>query len=147
LYDYALQDPINTYDLAGQAAQRFGPIVKGARDVARKIFSRGPKPQAPGSLVSKLNVVERHAYDFILKDPNKMRKIFGNPGHSLSGLVQRLNGEENVVAAVVQAARQGPILTRSSDGIFVTARNVHGTTVTIQGRIFNGVTRVGDFLA
>ncbi len=75
-------------------------------------------------------------------DANKLRHIFGNAGHNLSGLVEHFGSEESAFNAV-QKATQGAA-GRLSD-VFETTVNVGGQDVTVRGRLIDGVVRIGTF--
>jgi RHS repeat-associated protein len=83
----------------------------------------------------------------ILGDPNRLDHIFGNEGHNLAELTERLGGESKVVGAV--AERLGQIgaanLQTNSIGIFSAYISVGGEVVEVTGRVINGVIYVSNF--
>lgn len=82
-----------------------------------------------------------------MDDPNKLHHIFGNPDHDLDALLGHYGSEEAAGQAIVEAVNQA-----HRDGALVLdARRryrqvieVGGYSVTVDGRIVNGIARVGS---
>ncbi|HEX7157897.1 MAG TPA: RHS repeat-associated core domain-containing protein, partial [Edaphobacter sp.] len=83
----------------------------------------------------------------IFSDPNRLNHIFGDEGHRLSELTERLGGEANVVTAV--ADRVGAIgatnLPTNANGVFNTFLMVGGEVVQVTGRVIDGVIYISNF--
>ena len=82
-------------------------------------------------------------------DPNKLNHIFGNTGHNLALLVDKLGGQVNTYNAVQQAV-QAQVNTQGLTGIFNSVTNpivvnVSGYTVHAGGSVINGFFHPGTF--
>ena len=72
-------------------------------------------------------------------EPNKLNHLFAKQQHGLDGLVQRYGGQE----AVVEQMYRGLSSVTPSDGLFSVTRRIGGQAVTIDGRVVNGIPRIG----
>jgi len=79
-------------------------------------------------------------------DPNKRRHIFGEPRHRLDRLV-RLYGSEAAAAEAIgsriEAAFKNGELIFDSNGLFRQVFDIGGISVTVSGRVIEGIPRVG----
>jgi RHS repeat-associated protein len=81
----------------------------------------------------------RSAVRAVMRDPNKVRHIFGNAGHKLGNLVNQLGGKEKTLEAVFKAL-DGKL---PSSGGFIEKIVINGTSVEVRGAVVNGITRIG----
>ena len=81
-----------------------------------------------------------------MDDPNRLRHIFGEPRHNLGRLV-RLCGSEAAAAAAINGAVEAALrrgdLTLDDNGLYRRVFDIGGISVTVSGRIIDGVARVG----
>jgi hypothetical protein len=78
-------------------------------------------------------------------DPNRRRHIFGEPRHNLDGLARHYGGEEAAGRAIVEAvanAYSTGNLAVDDDGLFKQVFEIGGNSVTVSGRVVDGVARV-----
>ena len=79
-------------------------------------------------------------------DPNRRRHVFGEPKHNLDRLVRQSGSEEAAAQAIsdaVNAAFRSGDLIVDRDGRYRQVFDIGGISVTVSGRIVNGVVRVG----
>lgn len=83
----------------------------------------------------------------VLSDPNRLNHIFGDEGHRLSELTERLGGEANVVSAVADrlGSLGAPNLPTNANGVFNTYIMVGGEVVQVSGRVIDGAIYVSNF--
>ncbi len=68
--------------------------------------------------------------------------IFGNAGHNLGPVVAAAGGQTQAATAIATAAQQAANTGVIGNGLFETAVNVAGHTVTVRGNVINGVVNV-----
>jgi hypothetical protein len=78
----------------------------------------------------------------IAVEANKLRHVFGNEGHNLSGLVEHFGSEEATFSAVQRATQAGA---KGLSDVFETSVKVAGQNVTVRGRVIDGAVRIGTF--
>jgi hypothetical protein len=98
--------------------------TKGADDVARRTVTALTREQDAGLRAA-------------LRDPNKFRHVFDNPGHKLDPLVRELGSREAVLREAVLA------VPRSQKGIFEVTTQVGRHNLTVRGRVADGVPQIG----
>jgi RHS repeat-associated protein len=72
-------------------------------------------------------------------EPNKLNHLFAKQQHGLDGLVGRYGSQE----AVVEQMYRGLEGLTPSEGLFSVTRTIGGQAVTIDGRVVNGIPRIG----
>lgn len=82
-------------------------------------------------------------YDGLQKslEPNKLNHLFAKQEHGLDGLVSRYGSQEAVVEQMYRGLSGA--VTPGSDGLFSVTRRIGGQAVTIDGRVVNGIPRIG----
>ena len=68
--------------------------------------------------------------------------MFNNPGHLLDEFVRAHGGQTGAMTAIVKGLLAGDIPT-GGDGQFEVQRTIDGVTITIRGRVVDGVPRIG----
>lgn len=74
-------------------------------------------------------------------DPNKLRHIFGKAEHKLDGVVKNYGSEEETFQATAGATDDA--VKGMTDGLFKESVGVAGESVTVTGKVVNGVARIG----
>jgi len=81
-----------------------------------------------------------------MDDPNRLRHIFGEKRHNLGRLV-RVYGSESAaaeaIAGAVEAALRSGELIVDGNGLYRQVFDIGGVSVTVSGRVIDGVARVG----
>lgn len=72
-----------------------------------------------------------------MRDPNKLRHIFGKPQHNLGPLTRELGGQEALMREAVLAVPRG------TTGTFEVTKRIGTYDLTVRGRVVNGVPRIG----
>ena len=75
-------------------------------------------------------------------DPNKLHHIFGQAKHNLDDVVTAAGSEEKAFL-VLEDAIQAIIDSKKTTGLFKETVEVFGVEVTIQGKVVNGIARIG----
>jgi hypothetical protein len=78
-------------------------------------------------------------------NPNTLHHVFGKASHNLGGLVQAFRGSEEAAYRAVEKAAQFQANAGKIADIFETAVKVGAHTVTVRGRVIDGVVRIGTF--
>jgi hypothetical protein len=81
-----------------------------------------------------------------MKDPNKLRHIFGNSNHYLGPLVQHYGSEEAALRAMqdeVNKAYQDGRLVTDTYGVYQQVFDFGGYSVVIKGRVVDGNVHIG----
>lgn len=84
------------------------------------------------------------AVHFALKLPgaaNTINHIFGKSAHNLQGLVTRLGSRAAAYTALYDATN-AVVRAQGTTGLFQSAVNVAGQTVTVRGNVVDGVLRI-----
>ena len=80
-----------------------------------------------------------------MDDPNRRSHIFGEPTHNLDVLVQQYGSAEAAGRAIVEAVNtaleNGNLIVDDRD-LFKQVFDVGGNSVTVSGRVIDGVARV-----
>ena len=80
-----------------------------------------------------------------MDDPNRRNHIFGEPRHNLAVLIRQYGSAEAAGQAIVDAinaAFESGNLTVDDHGLYKQVFDVCGNSVTVSGRIIDGVVRV-----
>jgi len=77
-------------------------------------------------------------------DINKLHHIFGNRAHRLDSLIDHF-GSEAAAFAAVQNAIQDVVKQRGITGVFEQVLDLGGITLTVRGKVIDGVARIGTF--
>jgi len=80
-----------------------------------------------------------------MDDANRRNHIFGEPRHNLDSLVRQCGSEEaagEAIVAAVNAAFESGNLIVDDDGLYKQGFDVRENSVTVSGRVINGVVRV-----
>jgi len=81
-----------------------------------------------------------------MDEPNRRHHIFGEPRHNLDRLV-RLYGDElaaaQAITDAVETAFKSSQLPVDADGLFKQVFDISGVSVTVSGRVVNGIARIG----
>lgn len=77
------------------------------------------------------------ALSAVMRDPNKLRHIFGKPQHNLGPLTKELGGQEALIREAVLAVPRG------TTGAFEVTTRLGRYDLTVRGRVVNGVPRIG----
>jgi hypothetical protein len=72
-------------------------------------------------------------------EPNKLNHLFAKQQHGLDGLVEHYGSQ----GAVVEQMYRGLSGVTPRDGLFSVTRTIGGEAVTIDGRVVNGIPRIG----
>lgn len=72
-------------------------------------------------------------------DPNKLNHIFGRADHNLDGLVKQFGSQEKAFEALQTAVRNKGGL----EGVFKTTVKLGSETVTVTGKVVDGVAQIG----
>jgi hypothetical protein len=72
-----------------------------------------------------------------MRDQNKLRHIFGKAQHNLGPITRELGGEEALMREAVLA------VPRATTGTFEVTKTVGTYSLTVRGRVVNGVPRIG----
>ena len=83
----------------------------------------------------------RKGVDLVLRDPNKMRHIFGQSKHNFAPLASKLGGNEKVVQKALQTLGKSGKL--PSTGAFIETVHIEGFNITIRGFMQDGIPRIG----
>lgn len=77
------------------------------------------------------------ALSAVMRDPNKLRHIFGKPQHNLGPVTKELGGQEALIREAVLAVPRG------TTGTFAITTRIGRYDLTVRGRVVNGVPRIG----
>jgi hypothetical protein len=80
-----------------------------------------------------------------MDDPNRRHHIFGEPKHNLDPLIRRYGSEEAAAQAIVEAVTtvfESGGLTIDDHGLYEQVFDVDGNSVTVRGRVVDGMARV-----
>jgi hypothetical protein len=80
-----------------------------------------------------------------MENANRRHHIFGDPTHNLDPLVRQYGNEEAAGCAIVEAVRAAfaaGSLIADDDGLYRQIFDVGGNSVTVSGRVVNGVARI-----
>jgi hypothetical protein len=75
-------------------------------------------------------------------DPNKLHHIFDDPDHDLNVLLDEFGSPESAFDAVAAATRDA-IKLQGITGQFEIQVEIGGQTVTVRGRVYNGIINIG----
>lgn len=81
-----------------------------------------------------------------MDDANRRNHIFGEPRHNLDALVRQHGSEEaagRAIADAVDGAFDAGTLVVDDAGLYKQVFDVGGNSVTVSGRVINGVVRIG----
>lgn len=146
-YDYALQDPINGYDLDGRCAQAqalcqaIWGALRGAAKKAPKAAAKAKVPAPrPSPTLGPMSAPQQAAFNAIVNDADRMKHIF-KPTHHLDNMVHLLGSQQAVVREVVMNVGRVP----TSGQSFSVLRIVSGSVLQVTGSFVNGVLRISNF--
>lgn len=102
--------------------------------------SSGVAAKTADDFVGPLSKAE---YDGLQKalEPNSLNHLFAKQQHVLDGLVERYGSQEAVVEQMYRGLSGA--VTPNSEGLFSVTRSIGGQAVTIDGRVVNGIPRIG----
>jgi len=75
-------------------------------------------------------------------DANKLWHIFGKPGHNLGALVETYGSQQAAYNALLQATER-TVASKGLTGVFKTTVQVGSDTITVTGKVVNGVVEIG----
>lgn len=75
---------------------------------------------------------------------NKLNHIFGQARHNLGPLAQKF-GSQQAAFTAVESAIQAKVAKEGLTGVFRTSVSVGGQSVEVQGKVIDGVARIGTF--
>lgn len=78
----------------------------------------------------------------LVADANKLHHIFSDPDHNLGELVEHFGSEKATFNAVQRATQAG---VKGLSDVFETTVKVAGQSVTVRGRVIDGIARIGTF--
>jgi hypothetical protein len=134
LYEYVNNNPVNRIDLFGLDGIDLGPgsangqNIENLGDVTR---------EAEG--LPNLNLQAQQKAEQALQ--NKLNHIFGKPMHKLDCILKKFNGDQKKAFDALNNALKNQKL--PDNQLFETTVDIEGKTVTILGRVINGVANIG----
>ncbi|NMG72896.1 RHS repeat-associated core domain-containing protein, partial [Parazoarcus communis] len=75
-------------------------------------------------------------------DPNKLKHIFGQERHNLSGVAKQFGSEEKAFNAIQQATETA-VGSQGLKGVFEMTVKVGTETITVRGNVVDGVVKIG----
>lgn len=75
-------------------------------------------------------------------DPNKLKHLFGQERHNLSGVVKQFGSEEKAFNAIQQATERA-VGSEGLKGVFETTVKVGTETITVRGNVIDGAVKIG----
>ena len=148
LYAYVGGNPINLVDPSGLAATEcngcaistVGPfdLIGGGAAAAKLLYSGGR------SLLGILGGAAAKHLDDVARgvDPNKLKHIFGQERHNLSGVVNQFGSQQKAFNAIQQAT-ESAVRSQGLTGVFETTVKVGTETITVRGNIVDGAVKIG----
>ncbi len=143
-------DPLapDTYDYDPDTGLAQVDHIADTTTKARRATSVDPSSLQPGQAAAKtaddfVGPLSKAEYDGLQKalEPNSLNHLFAKQQHGLDGLVERYGSQEAVVEQMYRGLSGA--VTPSSEGLFSVTRSIGGQAVTIDGRVVNGIPRIG----
>lgn len=121
----------------GRSSARRAP---GVVRLASGLFRAAKAGEDALRTVTALTREQDTALSAVMRDPNRLEHIFGQGGkHNIGQLTNELGGQEAVVReAILRIPRSQP------EGVFKIATDIGPHSVTVTGRMMNGVPRVSN---
>ncbi len=116
-----------------------------ARGAAREAVPEPEKPSPRGEISPPLQspeTLETEDLQLPKLDPNKIHHIFDDPDHGLNVLIDKFGSSENAFDAVAAATRDA-INSQGISGQFEIQVEIGGQSVTVRGRVHNGIVNIG----
>jgi hypothetical protein len=128
------------------AAKAFKRNAEKAVERKRRVEQATPPPRkpaprgSPGGASRTVTALTREqdvALQAAVRDPNKIRHIFGKAEHNLGPLTKDLGSREAVLRDPVLA------VPRTQTGKFEVTKRIGRNNLTVRGRVVDGVPRIG----
>ena len=124
-YVYASADPINHFDRTGLVEDTVTASCKAGH------------PSACAALAGDDSAAASRAADL-----NKLNHIFNNPEHGLDCLLSQFKSPEAALKAIEEAT-QAAAEEQGLQGVFQTIIKVGNETITVRGKVIDGIARIG----